>query len=181
MADERELPKAGIYHIRVQGYLDEKWADWFEGFAMASRDSGETLLSGPVVDQAALHGALGKIRGLGLPLLLVMRTDCPCSSKNCARHGQCQECAAHHGANGKLAYCFRSNAKWDRQCMALAKANRDFQMSENTQKTPRCGDCALRRRAEAKPKSLLGRFWYWHIKWCPGWKAYQEYLARQNA
>jgi hypothetical protein len=57
----------------------------------------------------------------------------------------------------------------------------EMNMSINTQEMPRCGDCALRKRAEAKPKSLLGRLWYWHIKWCLGWKAYQEYLARQKA
>jgi hypothetical protein len=54
-------------------------------------------------------------------------------------------------------------------------------MSANTPEIPRCGDCALRKRAEAKPKSLLGRFWYWHVTWCPGWKAYQEYLSRLEA
>jgi hypothetical protein len=54
-------------------------------------------------------------------------------------------------------------------------------MSEGTQEMPRCGDFALRKRAEVKPKSLLGRFWSWHITWCPGWKAYQDYLSRQGA
>lgn len=46
---------------------------------------------------------------------------------------------------------------------------------------PNCENCALRKRAEAKPKSLVGRFWHWHIKWCPGWKAYQAYLTEQGA
>ena len=54
-------------------------------------------------------------------------------------------------------------------------------MSESNGNTPRCADCPLRKRAEAKPKSLFGRFWHWHIGWCPGWKAYQEYLAGQEA
>lgn len=54
-------------------------------------------------------------------------------------------------------------------------------MSKTPGKEPQCGHCPLRKKAEAKPKSLLGRFWYWHIKWCPGWKAYQEYLAQQEA
>ncbi len=44
-----------------------------------------------------------------------------------------------------------------------------------------CETCGLRRRAEAKPKSLLGRFWRWHIKWCPGWKAYQKHLEETKA
>ncbi len=54
-------------------------------------------------------------------------------------------------------------------------------MNETATKAPRCADCPLRKKAEATPKSLLGRFWYWHIKWCPGWKAYQTYLAQQQA
>jgi len=45
---------------------------------------------------------------------------------------------------------------------------------------PRCQDCPMRAKAEAKPKSFVGRLWFWHIKWCPGWKGYQEYLAQQG-
>jgi hypothetical protein len=54
-------------------------------------------------------------------------------------------------------------------------------MDRQAGEMPRCGDCALRRRAEAKPESLLGRIWTWHTKWCPGWKAYQAYLSGQEA
>jgi hypothetical protein len=123
MANKRQpFAEENIYHIRVKGNLDEKWADWFEGFVMASRDNGETLLSGAVVDQAALHGVLTRIHSLGLPLLLVARTGCPCSSRNCPRHGQCRECAAYHGDNGKLPYCFRAKARWDKQCTSLTEA-----------------------------------------------------------
>jgi len=111
-----------IYHIRVKGILDPKWADWFEGFVMTSKDNGETLLSGPVVDQAALYGVLGKIHNLGLPLLLVAQVGCPCSKKNCARRGRCQECAAYHGAKEKLPYCLRTKNRWDKQCTALTTA-----------------------------------------------------------
>jgi hypothetical protein len=107
MADERRVAQENIYHIRVKGNLDEKWADWFDGFVKSSRDDGETLLTGTVVDQAALHGVLGKIHGLGLPLLLVAQTECPCTKKNCPRRGQCDKCAAYHGAKGGLPYCFR--------------------------------------------------------------------------
>jgi hypothetical protein len=121
MAEKRILDNGDIYHIRIQGNLDEKWADWFGGFVMASRPSGETLLTGRVEDQAALHGVLAKIRGLGQPLLLVTRTQCPCSSKRCERHGRCQECAAHHGANGKLPFCFRERTKWEKHCAALVQ------------------------------------------------------------
>jgi hypothetical protein len=45
---------------------------------------------------------------------------------------------------------------------------------------PRCARCPLRQNAEEKPNSLMGRFWHWHTTWCPGWKTYQEYLAKQE-
>ncbi len=61
------------YEIRIQGHLDDKWADWFEGLTITREDNGETLLIGPVVDQAALHGVLRKVRDLGMPLLSVSR------------------------------------------------------------------------------------------------------------
>ena len=63
------------YEIRIKGHLDDKWADWFEGLTITRVDNGETLLRGPVVDQAALHGMLRKVRDLGLPLLSVMQVD----------------------------------------------------------------------------------------------------------
>jgi hypothetical protein len=121
VANKQALHQKNIYHIRVKGNLDEKWLDWFAGFVMASRDNGETLLSGAVADQAALQGVLAKIHGLGLPLLLVARTGCPCSSKNCPRRGQCHECAAHHSGNGKLPYCFRPKTRWDKRCTRLVE------------------------------------------------------------
>ena len=121
MVDRQELHNGDIYHIRVKGSLDAKWADWFEGVAMASRGNGETLLSGAVLDQAALQGVLGRIHSLGLPLRLVARTGCPCSSKNCPRHGKCGECAANYGDKGKGPYCFRAKTRWDKQCTALTQ------------------------------------------------------------
>ncbi len=57
-----------IYEIRFQGLLDERWADWFDGLTFTLADNGDTVLTGPVVDQAALHGLLKKVRDLGLPL-----------------------------------------------------------------------------------------------------------------
>jgi hypothetical protein len=122
MVDRQSLHTENIYHIRVKGNLDEKWADWFEGFVMASRDNGETALSSAVVDQAALQGVLAKIHNLGLPLLLAAQTGCPCPSKNCPRHGECGECAAHYGDKGKGPYCFRAKTRWDKQCTALTEA-----------------------------------------------------------
>ena len=61
------------YEIRIKGHLDDKWAAWFEGLTLTREDNGETLLTGPVVDQAALHGLLRKVRDLGMPLLSVTR------------------------------------------------------------------------------------------------------------
>ena len=60
------------YEICVKGHLDRRWSGWFEGFAIALKDNGETLLSGSVADQAALHGLLIKIRDLGIPLVSVI-------------------------------------------------------------------------------------------------------------
>ena len=71
MSDERQLGRYTIYQIRVHGLLDRKWSDWFGGMDINTNDNGDTLMTGPVVDQAALHGLLHKIRDLGLPLLSV--------------------------------------------------------------------------------------------------------------
>jgi hypothetical protein len=63
------------YQIRVNGVLDSSWSAWFDGLQITSDDRGETAIAGPIVDQAALHGLLAKIRDLGLELLEVRRTD----------------------------------------------------------------------------------------------------------
>ncbi|MFL6276876.1 MAG: hypothetical protein ACJ74G_16945 [Blastocatellia bacterium] len=64
-----------IYQIRVKGHLGSQWKDWFGGLTVTLEDNGETLLTGPVVDQAALHGLLRKVRDLGIPLVSVIRVD----------------------------------------------------------------------------------------------------------
>jgi hypothetical protein len=75
MSNERDLKtdpgQLTIYQIRIKGHLSPQWTDWFEGLVIALEDNGETLLTGPVVDQAALYGLLKKVRDLGLPLISV--------------------------------------------------------------------------------------------------------------
>ncbi|OLD84541.1 MAG: hypothetical protein AUF64_01325 [Chloroflexi bacterium 13_1_20CM_54_36] len=63
------------YHIRVQGHLSPQWSDWFEGFTITNSVDGEAVLSGMILDQAALFGLLSKISNLGLPLLSVNRVE----------------------------------------------------------------------------------------------------------
>jgi hypothetical protein len=69
----RKMHEPELYEIRIKGHLDNRWADWFSGLTITALDNGETLLTGPVVDQAALHGLLRKVRDLGMPLLSVTR------------------------------------------------------------------------------------------------------------
>ena len=73
MANCREFDEPALYHITVKGKLDPKWSDWFDGFTLTQQGNDETLLTGQVTDQPALHGLLAKIRDLGLPLLSVKR------------------------------------------------------------------------------------------------------------
>jgi hypothetical protein len=75
MSNGREFDRRGIYEIRVKGNLDEQWSDWFNGLTIIPQGADETVLTGEVLDQAALHGVLAKIRDLGLPLLLVKRVE----------------------------------------------------------------------------------------------------------
>jgi hypothetical protein len=64
-----------VYQIRIQGHLGQQWTEWFDGMTITLTENGDTLLTGPVVDQAALHGLLKKVRDLGMPLLWVNRVD----------------------------------------------------------------------------------------------------------
>jgi hypothetical protein len=64
-----------IYQIRIKGQLDRKWIDWFGDVTITLEESGDTLLTCPVIDQAALHGLLKKVRDLGMPLLSVNRLE----------------------------------------------------------------------------------------------------------
>jgi len=75
MSETHALPEyhdeSGRYEIRLKGHLNNRWADWFEGLTITLEDQGDTLLTGPVVDQAALHGLLKRVRDLGMPLVSV--------------------------------------------------------------------------------------------------------------
>jgi hypothetical protein len=64
-----------IYEIRIKGHLGHLWTDWFEGLTITLEEGGNTLLTGSVVDQAALHGLLKKVRDLGMPLISVMGVE----------------------------------------------------------------------------------------------------------
>ena len=82
MSNERnpkiDPDQAMVYQIRIKGHLGPQWTNWFEGLTITLEEDGDTLLTGPVVDQAALHGLLRKVRDLGMPLLSV----------NCVEPGQ---------------------------------------------------------------------------------------------
>ena len=62
---------AKVYQIRLKGHLEARWVKWFDGLTITLNENGVTLLTGPVADQAALHGLLKKVRDLGLPLLSI--------------------------------------------------------------------------------------------------------------
>ena len=67
--------EAGRYEIRFKGHLDVHWTAWFDGLAVSHQRDGTTLISGPIPDQAALHGVLQRVRDLGLPLVSVNRLE----------------------------------------------------------------------------------------------------------
>jgi hypothetical protein len=79
MSETHGSPQAqdgsGRYEIRIRGYLDTRWGEWFDGLSLTHECGGTTLLSGMVVDQAALYGVLRKVRDLGLPLVSVRAVD----------------------------------------------------------------------------------------------------------
>lgn len=74
---KEENDEPARYELRLKGHLDNRWADRFDGLTITLEDNGTTLLTGPVVDQAALHGLLRRVRDLGLPLVSLTQIDPP--------------------------------------------------------------------------------------------------------
>jgi wyosine [tRNA(Phe)-imidazoG37] synthetase (radical SAM superfamily) len=72
-----------VYEIRVEGHIGDSWSSWFEGLSVCREGNGETVLRGTLVDQAALHGVLMRIRDLGLPLVSVRRVE---GDSSCCQH-----------------------------------------------------------------------------------------------
>ena len=78
---DKPTPTAQQYEIRLKGHLDARWGDQFEGMTITREENGNTLLTGPVVDQAALFGLLKKVRDLGMPLVSLNRIE-PCPERS---------------------------------------------------------------------------------------------------
>ena len=74
-ASTEDRCEPGLYEIRVKGHLADRWVDWFGDLTIRLEENGDTVLTGPVIDQAALHSLLRKVRDLGMPLLSVNRVE----------------------------------------------------------------------------------------------------------
>ncbi len=115
---QTEPGRPEVYQVRIGGRLGPRWEGWFEGMIVSQETNGETLLTGPVVDQAALHGVLTRIRDLGLPLISIMRiepraldvatpvatsvTERMDSSRTTSGHAELKNCPdVHHGKDTK--------------------------------------------------------------------------------
>lgn len=79
---DKPPPNVAFYEICLKGHLDSQWATWFDGLTITLEENGDTLLSGPVADQAALHGLLKKVRDLGMPLVSVVQIQVLDSHQN---------------------------------------------------------------------------------------------------
>jgi hypothetical protein len=81
-----DMGQSDIYQIRIKGHLGSQWSDWFDGLTIKLEEDGNTLLSGPVVDDAALHGLLKRVRDLGMPLISVNRVKPGQADASNAKH-----------------------------------------------------------------------------------------------
>lgn len=77
-----------VYQIRLKGHLGSQWTDWFEGLTLTLEEGGDTLMTGPVVDQSALHGLLKKVRDLGMPLVSVVQLQVLDAHQNDLKKGK---------------------------------------------------------------------------------------------
>ena len=77
-----------VYQIKIKGHVNYQWTDWFEGLTITLEENGDTLLTGLVIDQAALHGLLKRVRDLGIPLLSVNSAGTPPENTSGAKDGQ---------------------------------------------------------------------------------------------
>ena len=75
LSSKTDPEESTVYQIRIKGHLGAQWTDWFGSLTLTLEDNGDTLLTGPMVDQAALHGLLRKVRDLSIPLLSVIRVE----------------------------------------------------------------------------------------------------------
>ena len=75
MTDKKTIGILPVYEIRIKNHPDQRWLDWFEGMTITNLENGEAILTGPVIDQSALHGLLNKIRDLNLTLISVRKSD----------------------------------------------------------------------------------------------------------
>jgi len=91
---DEDRQEARIYEIRIEGHLENRWADWFDGLTVTLEDGGTTLLAGPVIDQAALYGLLKKLRNLGLALVSINPVQ-PKSCPGAATHEEHVQCTGH--------------------------------------------------------------------------------------
>ena len=98
-AATEDYDETGLYQIRIQGHLDARWAARFEGLTLTREDNGDTLLTGPVVDQAALHGVLRKVRDLAMPLVSVTRISPGPAAASAAKH------RVEEGGDRPLIHC----------------------------------------------------------------------------
>lgn len=156
MIQKREFDEPAVYQIRVNGCLDQRWRDWFDGLNITPQANCECMLVGPVSDQAALHGLLGKLRDLGLPILLVIRTTDGSDVKggtfmlnqsdpkmlralaNMRRDALIKE-AEHHRLVQKARLTRPGLRDWMRDCIGtfLNRAGRGFQQRHKTHRMDR--------------------------------------------